>query len=556
MDCAFKDVETLPLVKYYIEQAGIIDVFRKHLDHKYKTDVPVSQALGVLMLNLLCSSKPLYAIEHWLAKYTDPKAEETKNASKYNDDRLGRSLDALYKADRQSMLAEISSQVIKVHELDTTGIHNDSTSISFAGAYEEESEGTVQLARGHNKDGRSADKQIVFGLNITQDGGVPLSFQLYNGNQNDDTTHQPNWDSLREFLGSSDFIYIADCKLCSLENLSHIHKHGGKFITIIPSCVNEHKDMVKKIIGGEKEIHWTDSYVGENQRKASDPNIFRVSEGEKHRDGYRIIWVHGSSKAKTQKDLRNKRIKTAEENLRKIKQGLNKRNLRDKSSIEKKIRSITRNVSDLVDVNLSEEKTLVKQHKGRGRPSKDKEPESVNELTIYQIDWTWNERNIKDAERADGLYPLVTNTDLEPVEVLKQYKKQPHLEKRFYEQKSVLEVAPVFLKNPRRIEAVLFLYFLALMIMGLVQRKLRLEMHKRKIEALRVLPSRMKSKAPTWKSIRWFFENIHLMIWRKEGLITDSVTKGIGPLHREIISLLGLPETYYDDLKEGWWNFQ
>jgi len=36
-----------------------------------------------------------------------------------------------------------------------------------------------------------------------------------------------------------------------------------------------------------------------------------------------------------------------------------------------------------------------------------------------------------------------------------------------YTAKSILKVAPVFLEKPRRIEAMLFLYFVALMIVGL-----------------------------------------------------------------------------------------
>jgi len=58
----------------------------------------------------------------------------------------------------------------------------------------------------------------------------------------------------------------------------------------------------------------------------------------------------------------------------------------------------------------------------------------------------------KDA-RTDGLFPLVDHTDLDAPDVLLTYKMQPYLEKRFATKKSVLGVAPVFLKKPQRIEA-------------------------------------------------------------------------------------------------------
>jgi transposase len=69
------------------------------------------------------------------------------------------------------------------------------------------------------------------------DGHVPITYQVFNGNQADVSTHAPNWDNLRNFLATEDFVYTADSKLCSENNLHHIEKHGGTFITIISSGI-------------------------------------------------------------------------------------------------------------------------------------------------------------------------------------------------------------------------------------------------------------------------------------------------------------------------------
>jgi len=74
---------------------------------------------------------------------------------------------------------------------------------------------------------------------------------------------------------------------------------------------------------------------------------------------------------------------------------------------------------------------------------------------------------------------------------------------------TVLEVAPVFLKKEKRIEAMLFLYFVALMIVSLIEREMRMNMAKEKIEKLPILPQGMNSKKPTWNNIRYFFRNVH-----------------------------------------------
>ncbi len=168
-----------------------------------------------------------------LSKYSDGLTDTPVNTGLFNADRLGRALSALFEADRNSLLTELSCNAIKAHQLITNEIPNDSTSVTFKGEYKNSDP---------NKDFRPDSKQIVFGLNIVADGHVPLSYDLYNGNQSDDTTHIPNWNGLRSLIKKEDFIYIADCKLCSTDNLAYIDEHHGYFITIIPK---NHKDVTE-----------------------------------------------------------------------------------------------------------------------------------------------------------------------------------------------------------------------------------------------------------------------------------------------------------------------
>jgi transposase len=122
----------------------------------------------------------------------------------------------------------------------------------------------------------------------------------------------------------------------------------------------------------------------------------------------------------------------------------------------------------------------------------------------YSIQWALNKQALLDASKTDGIFPLITNTALEAWEVLKIYKSQPFLEKRLYTKKTVLEVAPVFLKKEKRIEAILFVYFVSLMIVSLIERKIRMNMAKANIEKLPILPQAMNTKKPTWNNIRYF----------------------------------------------------
>ena len=143
-------------------------------------------------------------------------------------------------------------------------------------------------------------------MNITADGNVPLTFDLFDGNRTDDTTHIPNWNALREFLEEEDFIYIADCKLCSRKNLNHIHEHGGIFITIVPKNRSEVKGFYEFL--KTNPIKWEYACETPNSRKKSDAIIYKTCEGEKSKTGYRIIWVHSSAKELQDKRRRENKI--------------------------------------------------------------------------------------------------------------------------------------------------------------------------------------------------------------------------------------------------------
>ena len=123
-----------------------------------------------------------------------------------------------------------------------------------------------------------------------------------------------------------------------------------------------------------------------------------------------------------------------------------------------------------------------------------------------------------------------------------------------YTKKTVLEVAPVFLKKEKRIEAMLFLYFVALMIVSLIERKIRMNMVREDIEKLPILPQGMNSKKPTWNNIRYFFRNVHYSEIIRDGTCIQTMVKGLGVLHEQINWLLEVPDSVYKNLKENWFK--
>jgi transposase len=79
----------------------------------------------------------------------------------------------------------------------------------------------------HSKDHRPDLKQLVWILTVTADGAVPIAFRVADGNTADVTTHIDTWDALVALTGEVDFLYVADSKLATFDNVAHIHTRGG-----------------------------------------------------------------------------------------------------------------------------------------------------------------------------------------------------------------------------------------------------------------------------------------------------------------------------------------
>ncbi len=84
---------------------------------------------------LLCR-EPLYGVGEWAARYA-PEAlgfADTQLPS-LNDDRVGRCLDRLFRSDVTSLVLALATHVVREFQVDLDELHNDSTTVTFHGAY-------------------------------------------------------------------------------------------------------------------------------------------------------------------------------------------------------------------------------------------------------------------------------------------------------------------------------------------------------------------------------------------------------------------------------------
>ena len=201
-----------------------------------------SKALGVLLRTIILNDRqPIYSHVEWARRQESELLRlQAEEVELLNDDRMGRALDRLFAADRAALLTEFVLATVKQFKLDLDRFHNDSTTLTLTGEYRT-ADGRDVMGRptliatyGHNKDHRPDLKRLLFELTVSADGAVPVHYRAWNGNTSDSTTHIETWNTLRKIAGRADFLYVADCKLCSKKSLAHIAVNGGRFITVLP----------------------------------------------------------------------------------------------------------------------------------------------------------------------------------------------------------------------------------------------------------------------------------------------------------------------------------
>jgi transposase len=80
---------------------------------------------------------------------------------------------------------------------------------------------------------------------------------------------------------------------------------------------------------------------------------------------------------------------------------------------------------------------------------------------------------LTEESKCDGIFPLITNErSVSELHLLLAYKQQPAIERRFEQMKTDFVVAPVYLKETSRIQALLCLYIFVLLMEALLEREL------------------------------------------------------------------------------------
>ena len=168
----------------------------------------------------------------------------------------------------------------------------------------------------------------------------------------------------------------------------------------------------------------------------------------------------------------------------------------------------------------------------RGRPS----PETRyvrSEAKRFDLTWRIDHDRLTQESLCDGIFPLVTNeTSVSAVDLLLSYKQQPMIEKRFSQLKTDFVVAPVYLKEVSRIQALLCVYFFALLVESLLERELRRAMARDGVASLPLYPEARACRRPTARRVIDLFEDVQRHELVSEDRIASTFTTELTRLQR------------------------
>ena len=534
------EIGAAPVVRRFLDRLQLEPLLRRHLPpgRGRPEAMPTSLVLCTLVTNLLLARRPLYALPEWLARRVPAHLGlQPAQVALLQDDRLGRALDRLYRADRASLLTAVVVQAVREFGIELQQLHNDTTTVTFSGTYANQRPAAdrdrpPRITLGYNKDHRPDLKQLLFSITVSADGAVPVHCKTYDGNTTDDQIHIETWSFLHQLIGHANFLYVADCKLCTRENMSYIADRQGRFLTVLPRTRAE-TDWFRGYLQGHA-LDWTEVWRQPNPRRQTGPDI--VYEGVESprcsQEGYRILWYRSSQKLQEDRDQRQTRMARARAFLDGL-QAPGRRRFRTYAQAQAAGQQLVdrEQVSRWLHARVETEVEELFRQVGPGRPGPATEYRR-EQVTTYRIVLDEDADAVAADARCDGLFPLVSNdTQLNLTEALAKYKYQPFLEKRHEQLKSVFRVAPVWLKSPRRVASLLWLYFVVELVQALVEREVRRQMRAGSVDWLNLYPENRASEAPT----------AELVFATLEGHRRHRLFDGGGELL----------QTYYDELPEA-----
>jgi len=242
-----RPVAHLPLILGVVRKLDIATIIDGLIPPNPANVLSCGRGVEALILAVLDGHHALYKVGTRLdERGILPLLQDGIGKAALNDYRLGQILEALFAANVNRVFGALALKALEVYAIPTPWLHQDTTTITLYGAYEEEThpgaqgtpEATVPVpprpAYGYNKDGHPDLKQVLLSLGVSNDGGIPLRVGIRDGNTNDSTETPVAFEECLALGLDGVLGIVADSKAYSQRTLGLcLEKHIG-LVTLVP----------------------------------------------------------------------------------------------------------------------------------------------------------------------------------------------------------------------------------------------------------------------------------------------------------------------------------
>jgi transposase len=413
--CIGRYLGALPVLYALLERLQV----RVLINRYCPTESPVDHGAVavVLVLNRLIAPRPLYQVMDWLVG-TMLSDYVGVPASKFNDDRLGRTLDALAEH-TQAIWQDIASQALVRYHIDLSVLFYDLTALVMMGEYPDSELADYGFA--HNT---PSDKQKVkVGLVVTRDGGIPCLFQPV--------------------------LIVGDSANLNSELALAYADHHLQYLAGVPLVEKAHRTLV--LTPTERELHRR-PLTNDHGPTGYGGWVCEVpfAHGGRCVTHRGLVVLSGPMRTALRR-ARAQQFHALFTALRAVQSKIGNKRYRTALEVQRRAETQLRRspVGKLVRV----------------------EAISTPEGTLT-LRWWIDRTALAEAMRADGRYLLATNDpNLMPVQMLARYRDKDAVEKRFRVFKQDLRVRPLFVHSDERLRAMLLINLIALLAYSLLERQ-------------------------------------------------------------------------------------
>lgn len=419
------------LALFLWHRLGFTDFCKKQMSEGRET-IPWSVMACILTVARFCApSSELQIAQSWYDKTAldDLLGVPT---DRINDDRLYRSLDALL-PHKDALCRHLQDCYGELFGETFDFLFYDITSTYFEGM----ALGNPQAKRGYSRDSRPDCPQVCIGL-VTSREGLPLAFEVFDGNRTDVTTTKEMVLTMESKYGKAQRIWVMDRGMVSQDNIEFMQQMGARYIVGTP------KSLLRKFERELLEKDWQEVHRGVEVKKCASP------------EGKDETFVLCRSEGRKDKEtaILNRFIVRLEAGLNKLKEQAEQGRLRDQQKAERRIgRLLERNsrAAALFTVTVTKKTT--------GKNSK---------LAIEIIK---NEDKYQWALQSGGSYILRTNwKEADPKTIWKRYIQLTEVEDAFRTEKHDLGMRPIYHQKQDRTQAHILVCFLSLAMWRTLQQ--------------------------------------------------------------------------------------